>query len=91
MSYRVFTGNPATYQSTVKTKLQAIKVLFEHIDAMKLHASTYGKADLLARYQGYEMVLLADSDRIKRERFKPFPSGLHGPYYKAAFGSICNA
>jgi len=89
MPYRVFIGPKGrrVFHCKARTKNDAIRALFRHIDAMKRVSS----GSRLAEIQRAEMVLLADSDRIKRERFKPMPSGLHGPLYQFAEGSICTA
>lgn len=81
--YRVFIGPPGrrVFHANARTKRDAIRALFLHIDAMRPYDPDAPR---------HEATLLADKDRILRERFRPMPSGLHGPLYSADFGSICN-
>lgn len=86
MTYRVFIGARANrvYLGTYRTKRQAINALFSWLNLR--HFTMPESRDETRKA---ETQLLADSDRILRERFKPMPSGLHGPVYQFALGSIC--
>lgn len=91
MPYRVFIGSPGVFHCKARTKQDAINALFDHINAMHCAALAAGDTAAADVHSRHKAQLMADADRIKRERFKPMPSGLHGPYYRAPFGSICSA
>ena len=86
MSYRVFIGPKAArvYHGTYRTKRDAFHALLSWL-GQRHHAMP----DARDETRRAEMVLLADKDRILKERFKPMPSGLHGPVYSFPMGSIC--
>jgi len=84
--YRVFIGpaNCRGFHGEFRTKGQAVAALLAWLNLR--HFAMPQERD---QTRAAEMQLLADKDRILRERFKPLPSGLHGPVYSFALGSIC--
>lgn len=86
MAYRVFIGPKATraYHGTYRTKRDAFHALLSW-----LNTRHFAMPESRVETGRSEMILLADKDRILKERFKPMPSGLHGPVYSFPLGSIC--
>ena len=91
MTYRVFIGpvGRRVFHCNARTKRDAIKALFGHIDAMRRVHREIGDSAAVDQWGQHEARLIGESDRILRERHRPMPSGLHGPIYSAPFGSIC--
>lgn len=85
MAYRVFVGpkNSRVFHAICKTKKDAISCLFEYLNLRHFHIPM--ERDITRKA---EMQLLADKERILNTRFKPMPSGLHGPVYSFELGSI---
>lgn len=84
--YRVFIGPTGrrVFHAYARTKSDAFEILHQHINAME-RAKTWSADEARAR----RMELLAHKPRVLKERFQPYPSGIHGPLFSCAIGSIC--
>lgn len=85
--YRVFVGPTGrrVFHAYAKTKSDAFEILHQHINAME-HAKAWPADEA----REYRMNLLAHKSRVLKERFRPYPhSGIHGPLFSCAIGSIC--
>ena len=85
--YRVFIGpqGARTLHGTYRTKLDAVNALFTWLNMR--HFNMPEDRENTARATN---ILIADKERILKERFRPMPSGLHGPLYTFPLGSIAN-